>query len=75
MILPDVSWTNLPRFVKAAISGGFDVCKVFLVLRRCLPGGVGGRRRQHQEEGMQRAHVIQEVEGAICLNESNISVI
>lgn len=74
-MLPNVSWTHLPRFVKAAVSGGFDLSKVFLVLWRCCPGGVGGWRRQHQEEGMQRAPVIQEVEGAICLNDSNISVI
>lgn len=70
--LPEVSWTDLARFVKAAVSGGFDVAKVLLVLRRCGPGGVRGRRRQHQEEGMHRAPGVQEVERAIRLNDSHI---
>lgn len=67
----NVNQTNLSWFVKAAVSGGFDVCKVFLVLRRCRPRRVGGRGRQQQEEWTQRAPVVQEVEGAICLNHAN----
>lgn len=63
-----LNWTNLSRFVKAAVSGGFNVCIVFLVLRRCRPGSVGGRGRQQQEERTLRAHVVQEGEGAICLH-------
>lgn len=64
----DLNWTNLSRFVKAAVSGGFDVRIVFLVLRRWRPGIVGGWGRQQQEERKLRAPVVQEGEGAICLH-------
>lgn len=64
----DLNWTNLSRFVKAAVSGGFNVSIVFLVLRRCRPGSVGGRGRQQQEERTLGAHVVQEGQGAICLH-------
>lgn len=64
----DPNGTNLSWFVKAAVSGGFDVRIVFLVLRRWRPGEVGGRGRQQHEERTLRAPVVQEVEGAICLH-------
>lgn len=60
--------TNLPRFVKAPVSRGFNVAELFLVLRRCRPRGVRSRRRQHQEERMLRAPVLQEFKRPVCLH-------
>lgn len=63
------AWTNLSRFVEAAIPRGFDIGKGFLVVRSCRPGGVWSRRRQHHEEGVLRAPVVQEVQGPVRLHQ------
>ncbi len=63
-----LTWMYLPWFVKAPVSRGFNVGEVFLVLRRRRPGGVRSRRRQHQEERMLGAPVVQEVKGAVRLD-------
>lgn len=60
-------WTNLSWFVKAAVSRSFNISKIFLVLWCCCPGGVRSWGRQHQEERMLRAPVVQEGQRAIRL--------
>lgn len=62
------TWTNLSGFVKAPVSRGFDIGKIFLILRCCHPGGVRSWRRQHHEERMLRAPVLQEVQRPIRLD-------
>lgn len=59
---------NLSRFIKASISGGFDVREALLVVRGCCPGRVRRRRGQHHEEGMLGAPVFQEVQRPVSLH-------
>lgn len=60
--------TNLPRFVEAPVSRRFNVVEHFLVLRRRRPRRVRSRRSEHQEEGMLRTPVVQEVQGPVRLD-------
>lgn len=59
---------NLSRFVEASVSGGFDVREALLVVRCCGPWRVWSRRRQHHEEGMLGAPVLQEVQRPVSLH-------
>lgn len=63
--------SNLPGFVKAAVSRSLNIAKLLLVLRCCRPGGVRSWRRQHEEERLLRDPVLQEGKGPVRLGGGN----
>lgn len=66
-ILKSCTILYLSWFVKAAVSRSFNIAELFLVLRSCCPRWVRRRSRQHQEEGMLGAAVVQELKWPVCL--------
>lgn len=53
--------------VEVGVPGSLGGVKAVLVLRSCGPGGVGGRRGHHHEEGLVAGFVLQEVQRHVCL--------
>ena len=61
------SRTHLPMHVEVGVPGGLGVLVLVLVLRGRRPGGVGGRRGHHHEEGLVLGLVAQEVQRHVGL--------
>lgn len=53
--------------VEVGFPGSLGGIEAVLVLRSCSPGGVGGRRGHHHEEGLVAGFVLQEVQRHVCL--------